>query len=236
MLDRELSLGNISGAKASVRGSNTCHVCRRYRFVLQGNKKRYKRSIKHLLLMKSLKKDVVYLGTPLFMSKSPSKDFKFLQEKLESKLAGWRCTLITLVAQAIPSYTLSAFHVPTKNCDKLDSMTRRFWWKPKEKEGKFIAWKQWDKLFRPKVVGGLGFKKTKEVNAGLLAKLAWMVASGKHSICMEVLRTKYKVKEDWLRAEPKKIASPTWRAIEDAKNLVVKGACYLLGDGKSISV
>ena len=115
-------------------------------------------------------------------------------------------------------------------------MTGRFWWKPKEKESKFIAWKQWDKLCRPKATGGLGFKKTKEVNAALLAKLAWMVVSGKQSICMEVLRTKYKVKEDWLRAEPKKIASPTWRAIEDAKNLVVKGACYLLGDGKLISV
>lgn len=63
-----------------------------------------------------------------------------------------------------------------------------------------------------------------------------MLASGKQSSCMEVLCTKYKVKEDWLRAKPKKITSPTWRAIENAKNLIVKGACYLLGDGKSISV
>ena len=115
-------------------------------------------------------------------------------------------------------------------------MTRRFWWKPKEKEGRFIAWKQWDKLCRPKAAGGLGFKKTEEVNVALLAKLAWMVASGKHSICMEVLRNKYKVKEDWLRANPKKIASPTWRGIEEAKKLIVKEACYLLGDGNSISV
>ena len=115
-----------------------------------------KRSIKHFLQMKSLKKDVVYLGAPLFLTRSPSKDFKFLQEKLESKLAGWksktlswarRSTLITSVAQAIPSYTLSTFHIPTKNCDKLDSLTRRFWWKPKEKEGRFIAWKQWDRLW-----------------------------------------------------------------------------------------
>ena len=195
--------------------------------------------------MKSLKKDDVYLGAPLFLSRSPSKDFKFLQEKLELKLAGWksrtlswagRSTLITSVAQAILSYTLSAFHIPTKNCDKLDSMTRRFWWKPKENEGRFIAWKQWDKLYRPKAVGGLGFKKTKEVNVALLAKPAWMVASRKHSICMEVLCNKYKVKKDWLRADPKKIASLMWRGIEEAKKLIVKGACYLLGDGNSISV
>lgn len=282
MLDRELSLGNLSSAKASVRGPALTHVMYTDDIVLFSKATRkdaktlasclekycvwsgqslsrtksgiffskhttanYKRTIKQLLQMKSLKKDAVYLGAPLFMSRSPSKDFKRLQEKLESKLSGqrsrsllWagRCTLITSVAQAIPSYTLLAFHIPTKNYDKLDSLTKRFWWKPKEKEGKFIAWKQWDKLCRPKFVGGLGFKKTKEVNAVLLAKLAWMVALGKQSICMEVLHTKYKVKDNQLRAEPKKIASPTWRVIEDAKNLIVKGACYLLGDGKSINV
>lgn len=68
---------------------------------------------------------------------------------------------------------------------------------------------KWDKLCRPKCVGGLDFKKTKEVNAALLAKLAWMVVSSKQSLCMDVLRSKYNVKEDWLRAEPRKSASPT---------------------------
>ena len=38
------------------------------------------------------------------------------------------------VTQAIPTYTLSSFDIPVKNCDKLDSLSRRFWWKPKEKE------------------------------------------------------------------------------------------------------
>ena len=63
-----------------------------------------------------------------------------------------------------------------------------------------------------------------------------MVASSKQSLCMEVLRSKYTVKEDWLRAEPRKSASPTWRAIEKAKKPIEKGACFLLGDGKSINV
>ena len=167
--------------------------------------------------MKSLKKDAVYLGAPLFMSRSPSKDFKFLQEKLESKFSGWRskslswagrCTLITSVAQAIPSYTLSAFHVPTKNCDKLDSLTRRFWWKPKEKKGKFIAWKQWDKLCHPKSAGGLGFKKIQRHQQCTIGQLAWMIASKRDSLCMKILRARYMVKNDWLRLEPHKKASP----------------------------
>lgn len=53
---------------------------------------------------------------------------------------------------------------------------------------------------------------------------------------MEILRSKYKVKENLLRAEPIKSASPTWRAKERAKKLIEKGACYLLGDDKSINV
>ena len=119
--------------------------------------------------MKRLNKDAVYLGALMFMSRSPLKDFKSLQDKVEAKLLGWRsrclswagrCTLINSVSQAIPTYTLSSINIPTKDGDKLDSISRRFWWKPKEKEGSFIAWKKGDKLCRPKCVGGFGFKKT----------------------------------------------------------------------------
>ena len=122
-----------------------------------------------------------------------------------------------------PSYTYLpsfSFDVPVRNCDKLDLLSRRFWWKPKEKEGRYIAWKGWNRLCQPRCVGGLGFKETREVNKALLAKFAWIMASGKQSLCMEVLRSKYKVKEDWLRLKPSKFASPTWRAIERAKKLI----------------
>ena len=47
-----------------------------------------RRSIKQQLHMKKLKKDAIYLGAPLFLSRSPLKDFKYLEEKLESKLTG----------------------------------------------------------------------------------------------------------------------------------------------------
>lgn len=92
-----------------------------------------RRMIKGLLQMKGLKIDAIYLGSPLFRSRAPSKDFKFLQEKLESKLMGWRSrclswagrsTLIKFVAQALPNYTMSAFSVPNTICDKLDTLTR----------------------------------------------------------------------------------------------------------------
>ena len=82
-----------------------------------------RRVIKSILQVKNLKKDAVYLGAPVLLSRAPSKDFAFLQNKLESKLSGWRSkclswagrrTLITAVAQSIPTYAMSSFNIPNK--------------------------------------------------------------------------------------------------------------------------
>jgi hypothetical protein len=98
-----------------------------------------KRDIKLLLDMKMVQSNVNYLGSLLFHSSSRIKDFKFLQEKLEARLLGWRCktlswasraTLIKSVAMALPVYTFSS-DVPILVCEKMDASIRRFWWNPK---------------------------------------------------------------------------------------------------------
>ena len=109
-----------------------------------------RRAIKSILQVKNLKKDAVYLIAPMLLSRAPSKDFAFLQDKLETKLSGLRSkclswarrrTLINAVAQSILTYTMSSFNIPNKVCENLDSLTRRFWWKPNQREGRFLAWK-----------------------------------------------------------------------------------------------
>ena len=64
-------------------------------------------------------------------------DFHYLVDKLSSKLQGWkakllsqagRTTLIHLVVQSLPLYTFSCFRVPESICNKLDPITRSFWW------------------------------------------------------------------------------------------------------------
>ena len=108
------------------------------------------RNIRQLLQMKCLQKDTKYLGASMFLSRSSTKDFKFIQQRVESKLKGWRskclswagrCTLIKSVAQAIPTYTMSTFEVPATICDNIDAITRRFWWNPKKSSGRYLAWK-----------------------------------------------------------------------------------------------
>lgn len=204
-----------------------------------------KRTIKGLLQVKNLKNDAIYLGAPMFLSRATSKDFAFRQDKLEAKLMGWRSkclswasrkTLINSIAQIIPIYTMSTFSIPNKVCNKLDSITRRFWWKSKQHEGRFLASKAWDNLCCPTKEGGLGFKKVKDINSALLAKLGWMVVSKRDSLCMSILRSKYKVKDDWLRSDISKQASPIWKAIEKSKGIISKGVYYLIGDGSSMEV
>lgn len=63
-----------------------------------------------------------------------------------------------------------------------------------------------------------------------------MVASKRDNLSMKILRAKYKVKNDWLRSVASKCASPIWKAIESTKGIITKGACYLIGDGKSMDV
>jgi hypothetical protein len=58
-----------------------------------------------------------------------------------------------------------------------------------------------------------------------------MIASGRDSVCMSLLRSKYKVRIDWLRQPPSKKTSPIWKAIENAKKYLQPDAYYAVGDG-----
>ena len=82
-----------------------------------------------------LPQNATYLGVPLFLSKSRNKDFKFIKEKLDNKLYGWksknlswpgRATLIKLIAQAISIYAMSTILLPKGLCDQLDASLCRF--------------------------------------------------------------------------------------------------------------
>lgn len=53
---------------------------------------------------------------------------------------------------------------------------------------------------------------------------------------MSVVRSKYKVRDGWLQKEPINNASPIWRVIQKTQSLIIKGACYIAGDGASINV
>ena len=68
-----------------------------------------------------------------------------LKEKLARKLAGWKEKLLSragkeilikVVAQAVPTYTMSCFKLLDSICEELTSMVRNFWWGQKGDERK----------------------------------------------------------------------------------------------------
>lgn len=105
-------------------------------------------------------------------------DFQDLVDRLQSRLQGWsinllsrerRATLIKSVLQSMPLYTFACFSVPKSICDKLDATIRNFQW-----GHDFGTRKQhlvgWDKIYKAKEKGGLGFKKFSTLNQAMLAK------------------------------------------------------------------
>ena len=78
-----------------------------------------------------------YLGLPSIIGKSKTQVFAEVKERVGKKLAGWkgkllsiwgREILIKVVAQAVPTYTMSCFQLPKTLCKDLENLMRNFWW------------------------------------------------------------------------------------------------------------
>ncbi|KAL5562053.1 hypothetical protein UlMin_031800 [Ulmus minor] len=184
-----------------------------------------------------------YLGLPLFRS-GFSKDFNFLLEKLESKLASWksevlskakRMVLIKSIALSLPVYTMQSMKLPKSVCAKLDAIIRNFWWSAFSSDHS-LCLKAWSDICQPKQWGSLGFRRMHDLNISLLAKWAWSILQGKNSLCCSILRTRYLLHNKLLHATPTKGDSPFWKAIMAAKDLIRLGACFLVGNGESINI
>ena len=71
-----------------------------------------------------------YLGLPIVGGKSKVSTFREVQERVIKRVMGWkekniskagREVLIKTVVQAIPTYSISMFKIPKKNCDDINS-------------------------------------------------------------------------------------------------------------------
>ena len=131
-----------------------------------------------ILGVKEVSRFKSYLGLPTLIGRSKYHTFSFIKDMVWKKLQGWKGmmhsragkeVLIKVVAQAIPTYTMSAFQLPLKLCEELDGLCARFWWGQVGNERK-IHWKSWDKLTLSKKDGGMGFQDLRVFNLGMLAK------------------------------------------------------------------
>ncbi|XP_030479049.1 uncharacterized protein LOC115696279 [Cannabis sativa] len=140
-----------------------------------------KRAIKQALGLNCAMGNVNYLGLPLFRNRQKDADLNFILDNLINKLHGWklkslskagRATLIKSVGLALPVYAMHTTKFSKKLASKIDGMVRDFWW-GYEQGNRGICLKAWDHLCLLKSLGGLGFRKSLEMNQALLAKWGW---------------------------------------------------------------
>jgi ribonuclease HI len=180
-----------------------------------------------------------YLGFPMMHGRLQRRDFAFLEEKISRSLASWknkllnkagRLTLVKSVLNSIPNYYMQVAWLPQTTCDFIDRTTRNFLWKGSSNKGIHLV--GWDKITKPKKLGGLGIRKAREANTSLLGKLVWNIHKNNEALWVQTIKHKY-LKDDVLLNIAKKPGSVTWNAIFKALSALKEGYQFRLGNGNS---
>ena len=111
-------------------------------------------------------------------------------------------------------------------------MLTRFWWDGVD-EKKKICWVAWDKLTKPKALGGLGLRDIKLFNQALLAKLVWHLLKDPRSLLACVVLKKYCHGKHFLEVESPQTCSHSWRGILHGRDLLTKNLGKAVGNGQT---
>ncbi|PNY07262.1 ribonuclease H [Trifolium pratense] len=129
-----------------------------------------------------------YLGFPMMHGRLQRRDFEFLEEKISKSLASWqhnllnkagRMTSVKSVLNSIPKYYMQIAWLPQSTCDFIDRMARNFLWKGSSDTGMHLV--GWDKITKPKKLGGLGIRKARDANTSLLDGFHYRMGNGNSS-------------------------------------------------------
>ena len=105
-----------------------------------------------------------YLGLPSLVSRNKKESFTHIKQQICKKLQGWeskllsqagREILIKAIAQALPTYMMSCFKLPTTLCNEIEALIHNFFWGQRG-DNKKIHWVKWSDLCKPKTQGGMG--------------------------------------------------------------------------------
>ncbi|KAL5843786.1 hypothetical protein ACOSQ4_009744 [Xanthoceras sorbifolium] len=185
-----------------------------------------------------------YLGLPCVATRNRRNLFDGIKTRVWQKLCGWSSKLfsaggkeilIKAVIQAIPSYSMNLFRLPSSLIGELHRMMARFWWGSSDDKQR-IHWCRWKSLCGNKLEGGLGFRELSHFNQALLAKQGWRLINQPGSLAGRVLKHIYFPRTSFLRAKVTASASLVWRSILWGRELIEKGSRWRVGSGSSVSI
>ncbi|KAL6219553.1 hypothetical protein ACLB2K_007312 [Fragaria x ananassa] len=183
----------------------------------------------------------VYLGMPLIHSRVSAATYANLVDKVQTRLASWksktlnmagRLTLIQSVTSSIPIYAMQTAKLPVHTCERLDRLNRNFLWGDSDQKKK-VHLTNWDMVCRPKCFGGLGIKRSADMNRAMLVKASWRMAQGDNGLWNKIYQQKYLHSSSMFQDNYKKPSncSPTWTAIVSGASLLNKGMRWRIRNG-----
>jgi hypothetical protein len=172
-----------------------------------------------------------YLGMSSDVGNSINGAFKYMRDRVWKKVQGWlemllsaagKEVLIKAVAHAVPTFSMSCFHLPRGLCQHINALLRNFWWGSKEGKRR-TCWVPWDDMMKPKHLCRLSFCDIELFNLALLARQAWRIVQDPSSLSARVLKAVYFPEGEFLAAKVGSSPSRIWRAICDGKDVLKQG-------------
>ena len=91
-------------------------------------------------------------------------------------------------------------------------------------------------MCKPKDKGGIGFRDIHAFNLAMLAKQAWRLIQGGHSLFVRVYKARYFPNCSFMEAKIGCNPSFVWRSLLEARELIKAGTAWHMADGQSIEV
>lgn len=140
-----------------------------------------------------------YLGVPLINGRVTTTTYRYILEKVQAKLAGWkakslslagRITLATSVLTSLPLYTMQSTLLPSGTCKSIEKIIRQFIWGHSDTR-KGISLVRWSDLCQPRQHGGCGILNLEAQNRAFMSKLIFKIHSEPQVLWVRVLLAKY---------------------------------------------
>ncbi|XP_075507646.1 putative mitochondrial protein AtMg00310 [Primulina tabacum] len=174
-------------------------------------------NIKARLAISMVQGHDIYLGLPVFSTRSKKLKFGYLVERVVRRIQGWG------------NKTFSAV------CIEIEHECSNFWWTV-DAGKKRMQWKSWTSLCQPKCMGGMGFCHLETFNKAQLAKKIWRIIVDPGSLVARVLKARYFRHQNIIDAGLGSNPSYLWRSLLWSRPLLDKGLCWHVGDGAKIAV
>ncbi|VFQ84939.1 unnamed protein product [Cuscuta campestris] len=114
----------------------------------------------------------------------------------------------------------------------IDRKIRSFIWGSSE-DKKHMHLVKWDIITQPKKRGGLGIRRSMDMNISFIAKLGWKIQTEPNQLWVKVLMAKYANGEEGIHnIKPKAGASNVWRGLVKAKQVLQRGISMQIGNGQ----